>query len=617
MTENGDLEKPEGNKPEAQGLALGPGLAWGFFLGLLILGALLLASKHLGRLPFVADVLVVIVASIPIYISLAYDDSVRDALVFQNLSPGGLIRRLFGRRLLSNLLSAIIAMVLACGLVLNLATLGPAEWPFVFLMLPLQLALFWFFHRITRNELDASHLSPYFSSRAAGWLAPLITLLAYSLGMAQLAEAFPRHGLLAAVLSQPELFPGTRSSLLAAMGEWYRLIGGGRDFALGLAHPFGFWAWFMLNLIFSGTLFFGVAAILRLVTIPKGDIPRIAARTSMKAGKAGAFAFFMAVALPALLIAYLFFATSLRLELMAQGEPGRELDRARQSFDKMLVMIDGEYYEPGILHALSEENKRLGPLIDSAKAELRAAVNGIFSGYEANVDGYLDWYYSLPAEYARLLTMVLGEVEEYMAFNMEKRLGEGVDAQGITTALARLYAISQSVDINGLKERYRYRGPVNTKPMLVIDSKKINPLGDAPFFVPFQQRRIVSGISGLTAGLVARYQVKKLVEKIARKLFFKTASKALVKMAVSKTGTYAASAATGSMGGAVVGSIFPGIGTGIGAVIGGIVGVGTAFVADKLLLSLEESINRREFKESIVSSIEEDRMEALKVIDDF
>jgi hypothetical protein len=621
--EDRDLERPRDipgkaiRRPEPGGRAQGPGLAGAFFLGLLILGALLLASKRLGSLPFTADTLVVILASIPIYFSLAYYDSVKDALVLQNLSEGGIIRRFVGRRLLSNLVSMAIAIVLACGLVLNLATLKPAEWPFLFLTLPVQLGLFWFFRRITRNELDAWHLSPYFSSGAASWLAPLITLLAYSLGMARLSDVFPSQGPLAAVLSQPELFPGTHSSLLTAMGDWYRLIGGGRDFALGLAQPFGFWAWFLLNLVFVGTMFFGVGALLRLVTIPRADISRVSAKASMKAGKTKAFDFFMAVALPSLLIACLFFTLSLRLELMAQGEAGRKLDGLRKSFSTMLVMIDGEYYESGIMHALVEENIVIKPIMDEAKAELKAEVDKIFAGYEANVDSYLDWYYSLPAEYGRLLTLVLGEIEEYMAFNLASHLGAGVDTQGLNKILAKLNAISQSVDLSKLKENYLYRGPVTTKPLLVIDSKTLNPRGEAPIFIPYQLRRVISATAGLTAGLAAGVLVKRLVEKIVGRLIFKSAAKALAKGASARGLSYGASAATGSMGGAAVGSVVPGLGTGIGAVIGGIVGVGTALLADKLLLGLEETISRQEFRESILTSIDDERRHVHKMIDDF
>jgi hypothetical protein len=554
--------------------------------------ALRLASASLGSLPFPLAALLIALASVPLYVSLAYFDSLKDALLYQNLSGKGLLGRFLGRRLASNLVSATLALLLAAGLVLNLAALGPGEWPFVFLALPIQLALFRLFRWLTQGELDPWQLSPYFSSRAASWLAPLLALLAYTLALGNAGSAPPAQGPLGAVASQPGLFPGSPSALMRALGEWYRLLGGGRDFALGLARPSGFWPWFLLNLAFKGTLFFGVGALLRLVTIPRGDLGRLASKAALRAPRAGFLGFFLAAALPPLLVCSLFFPLSLRLELLASGEPGRRLESYRRSFEGYLILMDGEYYGSGILLALAEENRSMGALMDGAKARLRAEADRIFDGYRGNVDGYLDWYYSLPAEYSRLLSLAMGEIEGFMEHNLASKLGEGVDATGIHRVLSEVNAYGASARVQAIRRRFLYDGPVGPQGVLALRPRGLGrpALGQA-FLMPGQMRRLVAATGGLAAGLGSRALLKRLVKRIVASTVFKQGLKALVR------GLGYAALATA------------------GGAAAGIVGVGASILIDKLILSLEEAVNREDFRRGILESIEAQRSQAHRLID--
>ncbi|MDR2404797.1 MAG: hypothetical protein LBE27_00300 [Deltaproteobacteria bacterium] len=620
-----DLERPRdtpgkptlrlvtGKEPEAAA----PSFTRAFVLGFLILALLYFISRHLGSLPFALAVTLVIAASLPIYISLSYFDSVKDALLYQNIASKGLIYRFVRRRLLSNIISALASILLATGLLLNLATLTRVEWPFVFLTLPLQLLIFFILYRLTRKELNPWHLSPYFSSSAASWLTPFLMILIYSLGMSQLSTSLPHLSPSEAVASQAALFPAAQSKLLITLNEWYAVIGGGRDFALGLIQPQGFWSWFLLNLIFVGTLFFSVSALLRLLTIPLRDLSRVSSATAMKAEKSSFLGFFTVAVLPALVVGLLFFGSCLKLELLASGEPGRKLEEFRQSLNMYLVMIDGEYYDSRIIQAMSDQSRTIEAKLEESKAELKGEVDKILNGYRANVDSYLDWYYSLPAEYGRLLTLVMGEIEEYMLYNMGEQLGKNVDTSGINKILSRLNAISSSVDLNKIKERYRYNGPVNTKPMLVLESKAVTPMGNIPIFLPYPLKRVASISAGITAGLAAGVLTKTLVVRIAEKIIVKAAIKAIAKEATKKGVSYGAMTAAGALGGATVGTVVPAFGNLVGAAVGALVGVGSAFLADKLILELDEIINRDEFRTSMLNSIEEQRIQIHKMIDDF
>jgi hypothetical protein len=326
----------------------------------------------------------------------------------------------------------------------------------------------------------------------------------------------------------------------------------------------------------------------------------------------------MAFALPSLIIGLIFFSLSLKLELLASGAPGRKLEAYRQSFYMHLVKIDGVYYDSDIIQAIADENKSIAKSLTEVKAELKREVDNIFNGYNANVDEYLDSYYSLKSEYARLAFLVIGELEQYMAFRLGEELSENVDTSGVDKILGRLNAIVSSVDLNKLKEKYRYNGPVTTKPLLVFDSKSIgSSIGPSPIFLPKSLRMGVAALASLPAALAANRLIKKLEAKIVSKLIFKTAVKAVLKGAAARAAGYTVSTAAGAAAGAAVGSVVPGPGTGLGIVVGGLVGLGSAILADKLLLELEEVISRDDFRAELLNSIEEQRIQAHNMIDSY
>jgi hypothetical protein len=128
--------------------------------------------------------------------------------------------------------------------------------------------------------------------------------------------------------------------------------------------------------------------------------------------------------------------------------------------------------------------------------------------------------------------------------------------------------------------------------------------------INLKNRLMLSAGGGAVVGLITATVGKKIVAKVAGKAVLKTASKALAKVVASKTVGSAGGAAAGATAGAAAGSIVPGVGTAIGAIVGGIVGGIAAGVAvDAVILKLDEEMNRQEFKNEIITSINGARME--------
>jgi hypothetical protein len=219
---------------------------------------------------------------------------------------------------------------------------------------------------------------------------------------------------------------------------------------------------------------------------------------------------------------------------------------------------------------------------------------------ESKVDRYLDWYYSLAGEYARIAKLMTGEIETFM---QEKLVEELAQEQSLQPVFAAMASLSTTYKTAG--EEYL----TAAKKILDANRLEVPALGamDVPslelrqvLLLPMHidtiaiEQRIAGGAAAAGVGAA-------VVAKTAGKGAFKLAGKALSKVAISKV----AATGSGTAVGATVGTfIFPGLGTVAGGVMGGLI-AGAA--ADKVLLKLEEIYGRNDFKKEIVDSLHQAR----------
>lgn len=64
---------------------------------------------------------------------------------------------------------------------------------------------------------------------------------------------------------------------------------------------------------------------------------------------------------------------------------------------------------------------------------MEGQVDRAFDRMEQNVDGYLDWYYSLTAEYVRLAKLLTGDIEGYMEQKLSEHIQKGEAYEIMTT----------------------------------------------------------------------------------------------------------------------------------------------------------------------------------------
>lgn len=214
--------------------------------------------------------------------------------------------------------------------------------------------------------------------------------------------------------------------------------------------------------------------------------------------------------------------------------------------------------------------------------------------------------------------MMVGDLEYYMETKFKEYLLKGNAFKEFENSLERAIATHQEVleEYKKIVEKIMQENqvkPTDDSSYKVVQKTSIDNILNGSIhddFITFEQRLVMSGGIGAVAGVVTTIVVSKILGKMTMKAIFKLAAKAIAKVMASKAAGSAGGAAGGALIGGAIGSVIPGAGTVAGAAVGGVIGglvVGVSI--DKLILELEEHLNRNEFKIKILSAIDEARNE--------
>lgn len=259
-------------------------------------------------------------------------------------------------------------------------------------------------------------------------------------------------------------------------------------------------------------------------------------------------------------------------------------------------VINGVMYKAGTLNKIQIA---ADIAYGAAKDDMINEINKMYDEILLNTDKYLDWYYSLSAEYSRLFKLITGSIEEYMADKLKENLMDNVTTVvDFNTAEANITKLQNDIDKildeNKIIEKNAlYSVTTDIKVENIYSLAEIEPL------INLKKRVIASTGGGLAAGAIAGT----IAGKVAAKTGFKAAAKAAAKAAGGK----AASAAVGVAAG-IVSSVFT------SPIGGAAIGTTAGIAIDKGLLKLEETVNREEYKKEIVSCIEENRKQMLEAV---
>ena len=558
----------------------------------------------------------VFLLSIPISLGGMYGITIRQTHRISLFVQQGWIYRLFLGRTLKTLLWILWSLLGSFYMLIQFQFYQLEDWVVFLLLIPVFYLTYTLFRHIFAHEIK-----PYLVTNMAliwaGWCAPALMLIIYIAYLFNFSDMPIYSNLSMAITEQKIAVADMTSSALV----WHALQFFA-DFEAIKAYAFGSMSlinkhWAILGLgIGSFVVFYNACKMLSCLLIPKQEYLRIVAPLTDAEQPVAVTKSGVAVITAILTFVILFIYLPLFAGLESEAKQSSELRVFREDVEQKIVQIDGVFYRQELLADLQQAKLKALHNAELSLVYLEGQVDRAFDRLESNVDIYLDWYYSLGGEYARIGHLMAGDFNHYMTQKLQASLQQGDAFKQVQVALDKtLESHKQAIEEYQLATRKILTenriDHIVTKAQ-IVQQLSLEDIFKAPQhedMIKMQYRLGGSGAAA-TVGAIGGVVVTKIIAKVAGKTTFKLAVKGVSKLAVSKVAGTAGGAGAGAATGAAIGSIIPGAGTVIGAVAGGIIGgIATGLVIDKALIELESYLNREQFKQAIISAINEAREE--------
>ena len=567
-------------------------------LAIVWLTAAYFVGQYIAILPFGFVVISVFIFAVPIAISGIYSSAVNQTRVMSYYKTSGWFYKIFSGRLIRSVLWVMWAFASSFAMLLQFSTYSVLEWVTLGLAIP----VFWYIHKLF-NRFFSSELKKRYviSSFAITWARLFCTVLLvvmYAILVLMFAEGSNYASLAEAVAATRVNTSEVAGSSVVQIALFFvSFLDGTKTYLGSTLGQFGKHVPLLLIILGSLMVFFNASATFASFVIPRSERRRIFGPISDDEIPPTLTHASVAVtaALVTVVTLFIYVPVFADLEDIARGNPGliASLKNAQLKVEK----IDDLFYRPGTMQVIELAKAAALGKVNVSRAILEGQIDRAFDQMEFNVDGYLDWYYSLSGEYTRLTMLMTGEIEKYMEEKLVEKLKQE-DAlkpviAGLEVALANHKAVTDEYqqDIKKILTNNRIQVPeFGAKGIHGIASDRILVL-PTHFDVVSMRSRIGSATAaGIGAAITAKI-VGKGIFKAAAKTISKFAAK---KMFVIGTGTTIGTWITLPAGPLAV----------AGGVAGGAI---AAVVVDKFLLKLEETISREDFKKEFLNSIRESR----------
>lgn len=561
-------------------------LAWSW------LALLWLAASRLAQWPpwlWIATVLVL--AALPAW-GLWLAAMIRKRVRHLQFAAQGWLRRWFSGGLWPAIKAAGMALPLVAAALWQAYFLAPAEWFLLALAPGLYLALLHGMNRLLAPQFAQPAFAWAAAQRASRWLFTIL------LGLSWLALML--HGALDARLAHPAMTPDMLDQAIAKIAAAPSgLVRWGLDGLLALQVTGGAirdlpqaptLRIVLLALSGPGVMLLALGLMLQGASGLRLPLRRAARLkpTERQSASAALIAFLAVLGLAILLSA------TTALELLAQQHRSPlALQRLPQC-----ERIAGEYYTVGTTQALRQiALQALGQA--QAPAHFCARMGDMTQALDAALERYLDWYFSLGAEWGRIFHLLSGSSEAFLQQHLQQTLqatpGLSPWLQAVQeqeTGIATRLAASQQRVAQTLQAHHLM---LDAGHCLVqaeaADLPELHMLGSA------RQRLATSTLAGLGAGAFAGAVAAKAMGKAGMKAAAKVLAKAAAKQGLAKSAAMAA--------GATLGSVLPGAGTAAGALAGAAVGALVSVGMDWTALRVEEHLTRDGMKADLQAALHE------------
>ncbi len=581
--------------------------------------ALFAITRFVPSMPPILIAVIWAIASVFAAVRLAYCAVIKRTHKQSALRAGGCTSRFNQGRILALIVSFVLAAVGVGILFLSMVKWGAVEWLVIacgpLLFIPATIIS----EKIAHREFADTYLTV--GKIKANTLVLFLMLIVIYIPALLIAGGFDAPDSAAqAVADSVGVFDSSPSAVISELGKLTALVDGMTAFALGHIAETSEWLYVVIKIMLTAMAFLAYTGLISAISIKHDELLRIfrpieTGETLKETSNQSEIPpqpkrivrryAATAVILPLILIAA-FPAVDKNLEQVTQSEPYTRVEQfVRDQVDFMAVTIDGKYYDPAAIQALEEEAlARYDALTADAREQLTAIVNEMCDQQIANVDSYLDWYYSLTADYERLAGLFTGTLEEGMAKQLEQRLSEGVDTSKLDALLNDFASQAEAIRAEfemGLSEHEitGIPGWLVTESRSIASADLLTPPQPTQQLLEFRERTVVSVGAGVASGILAKRAAGKIVTSEAFEQMTKKLASALTRSGIVK----AATSAIGTV-------ITPGAGTAAGVAAG----IGITVATDYLLLKADEALNRESYKAEIIASIEEGRTELLGLI---
>jgi hypothetical protein len=271
----------------------------------------------------------------------------------------------------------------------------------------------------------------------------------------------------------------------------------------------------------------------------------------------------------------------------------------------VIEVIDGRYYREGTNEELQNLELEYAKRDSEKRSLLIYQANIACDKMRGNVDGFLDWYYSLAAEYGRLGSMLQGELESYITKQLSEELISGNPFDEFEVSVSETLAYAEEFKLKSKSILDKYSVTIINAEEFSFRRFEYSELAPVHKDLSSIHDRVSGATStGVVVGSVSGVVAAKVVSTALSKGVIQVAAKAAVKVIATKFAGQASAAAASVAAGAALGSVAPGIGTAVGAGLGLIVGLGATVAVDKTALEIEEFLGREEFKSTIIDAID-------------
>ncbi|SFE27907.1 hypothetical protein [Nitrosomonas sp. Nm166] len=585
-------------------------LAFAYFFGRLI------PDQQLGF-----ALLVTFLFGLPIYFAAIYAVTIQRIYLSIQFKRLGILHWFFTRRVLAYIWWLLWSIIFAFLLLFYLGAAEKREWTIFFAVIPIFAVIYAIFFSVATREYKP-YIAVHKSLTWSRWVTALVMTVLIVV-FANHTDTNRRYASLteAVTVESQKLSSTTHSILILETNQLLGFIEGLKRFALDNLHSFN--ALLYLGTFSLGSLlfFYNVALGISSFMVPLSEYRRVLGpvQDSDQPPAVSPSAWAITSALVTFFVLFIYVPSTVYVDAWLRSNPEivKEIHESRQTVIETVEMIGDNYYKPGTTEQIEQAYLDSLGKLEASLDKLRETAAAGFKQMAENVDDYLDWYYSLPGEYERIVALATGMLESWMAEKLQNYLMQGNAFGPVQQSIENVLQNNQQLRTEHLQRveqilRENRIEPADNSQLEIIRHTSLNTLKEPPahsVIINLENRMLISGGLG-TAGAITGAIAGKITAKVAGKGIIKLGAQALLKVTAGKAFSAVGGAAAGAATGMALGSFIPGIGTAIGAAIGGMIGgITIGLTVEKLLLMLEEAFSREEFKRQILEAIEEERIE--------